>query len=627
MAPVETAPQFVTFVNRLLAQIQPKRQCVHCANTVSHGRMSSTSAGHWFLIDQRLEAVPTVGGHPGNRSHLGKKNRAATANGLVVMGGFSVPRDIPQDLVPLLQQWWSSVTCHGFPPDGGSASDHSIRSCQEPVWIESVPSLQTIYAWCRRRASTAAKNSVSSCCRLLEAAARRGVTAIAGEIRGEPFGYRGTLAVTGVASEPFLTSGPRIAVLSSHLGMRPDRQPLWFLALRTVLALPVPGATFLVGASSTVAPWAERWARRTGRRVWLVEDATAALGDDSRRATDAWRFLSCCATAPIETPRLVLTHRAPGTGATGESAVKRDAVHLERAIDDAAACGLADWVIVLAATERGRIGRILRQLGHAAHPPRLWLMVGQSLVPKNRVEHVAWPNAVAWSLSPQATARRCVCMTPISVSKVSQQPVAQLREPYLIHWTRAHPGPWPDQSDAAYYDELLLDGPGASREPLDALLRILRYGRIAPGWAAIRGKTPVVCFSDIELSALKQLQVYRKHRHRWDFSCYGIAISRQWLQQRGARPVIYGDDATWKTLPEKDRPFFQRRTTATGRYDWTAEREWRMVGPCLLSDLPEDKAAVFVPTWREARIVAYMSRWPVIALEGSSSSRMEVVIW
>ena len=119
----------------------------------------------------------------------------------------------------------------------------------------------------------------------------------------------------------------------------------------------------------------------------------------------------------------------------------------------------------------------------------------------------------------------------------------------------------------------------------------------------------------MELPTLRQ---FRTHRSRWDFEPFGLCVDRQWLHDRGARPVIYGDEVTWQGLPDADRPFFQlthptdRATESSApAIDWSVEREWRHVGDLDLRELKPDQALVFVPRFEAAMRLADVSPWPI----------------
>ena len=187
--------------------------------------------------------------------------------------------------------------------------------------------------------------------------------------------------------------------------------------------------------------------------------------------------------------------------------------------------------------------------------------------------------------------------------------------PFLTHCTRRQDGPWPDQDEVDWLDDLILDRADADHSALAAVGRILRGQRLIATAQTIRGATPVVSLTATPLAELDRLRVFRPHRGRWDFEPYGICIRRDWLQRLGARPVQYGDDGFWASLSPDDQPFFQLRHSGLSggdrQIDWAVEDEWRVVGDVDLVALPADAALLFVPTESEAQQIATVSRWPV----------------
>lgn len=208
--------------------------------------------------------------------------------------------------------------------------------------------------------------------------------------------------------------------------------------------------------------------------------------------------------------------------------------------------------------------------------------------------------------------------------------------PLLCHCTRRHDGPWEDQSEDEYWDELLWERPTKDRSALAVLSRILTTNRLAASSLAIRGGYRVIGFTARKLDELSAARVYQRHRRRWDFEPYGLAIHQAWLQQRGAQPVIYGDDRDWQRLDETKRPFFQpagessaatsvatdaavRKAAATSpsAARWTREQEWRLVGDLDLRDLPGDAAFILVGDLSDVSRLPVNLRWPVVVLPSS----------
>jgi len=193
---------------------------------------------------------------------------------------------------------------------------------------------------------------------------------------------------------------------------------------------------------------------------------------------------------------------------------------------------------------------------------------------------------------------------------------------YLLHWTRRRIGPWPEQSEREFLDDLIFRKARSNHSETAALRRILATRRLIASNELTRGAERVVCFSDITLHQLKSRRVYRKHLGRWDFEPFGIAIKKSWLKEIGCREVVYGDDSIWETLGKNDRPFFQLNHP-DGKVDWSVEKEWRIIGDVDLRKVPVDAAVVFVNTQQDAKEVGGFSRWPIVVLEDEKRAENE----
>jgi hypothetical protein len=162
---------------------------------------------------------------------------------------------------------------------------------------------------------------------------------------------------------------------------------------------------------------------------------------------------------------------------------------------------------------------------------------------------------------------------------------------------------------------LILGQEEPGRTALSTLIRILRQRRLLASRRGLRGGTPCVCFTAARLSELSRLRTFRAHRRRWDFEPYGIGISRQWLCERGACPVVYGDESDWHAMNASQRPFFQRRYAGRDHtIDWSEEQEWRHIGDLDLTALPADAGFVFVSCADEVQRISGLSLWPVLAV-------------
>ena len=181
---------------------------------------------------------------------------------------------------------------------------------------------------------------------------------------------------------------------------------------------------------------------------------------------------------------------------------------------------------------------------------------------------------------------------------------------YLIHTTRACPGPWPEQGEADYFSSVIDQRSDGLHSALETLIRIVRQRRLIASGRTIRGAFPVVSFTAVPLQELPELRCFRTHRGRWDFEPYGVLIRRSALLAAGARPVLYGSEETWQRLPDSDRPYFQL-TAPESEIDWSREQEWRNLGDLDLDQFQEGDLALVVPTYEDARKISPHTNWPI----------------
>ena len=81
-------------------------------------------------------------------------------------------------------------------------------------------------------------------------------------------------------------------------------------------------------------------------------------------------------------------------------------------------------------------------------------------------------------------------------------------------------------------------------------------------------EAPITCY----LSNLKYFDSFKEKGHKAMFSQYGIGISRDWLyENKGARPVIYGQADEIKFLDESIRWRFLELDIHKGDYSWLRE--------------------------------------------------------
>ncbi|MGE0757681.1 MAG: hypothetical protein AB7F89_10315 [Pirellulaceae bacterium] len=435
--------------------------------------------------------------------------------------------------------------------------------------------------------------------------------------QSEPLGGRDTLSRWCFV--PCALPRPWAGILSSRLSRRIERHANWFRAYRAACAaLQADQATLITTPRTTADAYATAGARLFGLALgvlrlsprgetmfrWLRRIRRTAKGSESDPTFDI--HLSAPGFPPVTSAQSATKHR----------------------LGDEALCEVCDRLYVLHVRRGGNIERHLRAALYARpHELQAWVPRDPELVATSLAEELYELGAVPWTttnlLVDEPTcqdAEQVACLpngdrSERAIRNGPAWPAGSAGSAdYLLHCTRAPAGPWPDEPDEAYRLELLRKTRPAARTPYDTLERIVAQRRLLAGHRGIRGSFPVVCFTAIPLDDLARYRVFRSHRGRWDFEPFGIGIRRDWLQQQGAAPVCYGDEASWQQLPPDQRPFFQLRYGVARQNDWSAEQEWRHVGNLCLDALPADSAFVFVPTTVAAHRLASISPWPVVIL-------------
>jgi hypothetical protein len=194
----------------------------------------------------------------------------------------------------------------------------------------------------------------------------------------------------------------------------------------------------------------------------------------------------------------------------------------------------------------------------------------------------------------------------LSVPLQAEEPLTLLDgERYLIHFTRARPGPWPGQTMYNYLESLWMRRDSAAHTAFDTLGRILSERRIRGSSRLVRGPDPVVSFTACAPKEIVEMIHWNPALVRWSFEPYGIALSKKALIHAGAEPVIYARGHEYAQLPLEKRYRFQIHEPPDK--DWTREKEWRIKGDLYLDRFSRDDLIVVLPDgdrerWRESRL-------------------------
>ncbi len=405
-----------------------------------------------------------------------------------------------------------------------------------------------------------------------------------------------------------------LAIVSSRIGRRPDQHPDWIDALRTSVCYCNPQTdVLLIASGTTTAPWLERLGM-------LLTIPRIEIQWMPKRVDSEWfTQMATSGTIPSKWTAYAFRLARDDSSCDGTSEIQQ--------VPDYLPIVLAIEVRVLFVRRDGHIQQLVRhRLQQRTQPPLLTFLLHSTSTPHDVGSELIGRGATSWLLQPPATDAKPapIIRTPVATQHKQAESLDVASIPwsdYLSHATRAPLRPYRPENDDAYFDRLLF-GDHRFVGELANLIRILAGGRIHGSRHLIRGQQPVVCFTAQPLERFASLRIFRPHLGRWDFEPFGIAIRRERLIALGARPVIYGDDALWRELPEDDRPFFQMAQSRRGNriVDWSVEREWRIVEDLDLKQVSIDDAVVFVARSTQIPVVMPFSRWPVVAIDDNFRS-------
>jgi hypothetical protein len=139
-------------------------------------------------------------------------------------------------------------------------------------------------------------------------------------------------------------------------------------------------------------------------------------------------------------------------------------------------------------------------------------------------------------------------------------------------------------------DHLIHFTKGESPElAFQCLRKIISERRLLGSGETIKGRFPCVCFSEAPLAALTNGLINPESYSK--YSPFGILVLKQWLFEKGGRPVIYQTDDEFASLSEYHRWRHMRYEPPS--IDFTWEREWRICGNYLEFDI--GNASIIVP--------------------------------
>ncbi|MDQ1238469.1 MAG: hypothetical protein QG577_654 [Thermodesulfobacteriota bacterium] len=185
--------------------------------------------------------------------------------------------------------------------------------------------------------------------------------------------------------------------------------------------------------------------------------------------------------------------------------------------------------------------------------------------------------------------------------------------PFLYHYTKSAPGPWPGQSLAEYWNSLLNNDPHSGHSGRDTLCKILSEQRIRGSDRLIRTREPVVCFSELPPEKLSSIMRWRRGLRSWSVEPYGVGIHAAILAQLGAKPVTYGLPDEYHAMPSQEKYLFQ--VSRSKGYRWAGELEWRLRGDLCFAHIPHDKVVVVAASKEDVTFLRSRFNYQIICWE------------
>jgi len=172
--------------------------------------------------------------------------------------------------------------------------------------------------------------------------------------------------------------------------------------------------------------------------------------------------------------------------------------------------------------------------------------------------------------------------------------ISKFDEPYLIHWTRASTGPWPNEKRIDYY-RAISQADNCPRSAFNTLKNILTEKLIYGSSKHKAGKIASVSFSSLTPHEMLPLMRWRSRYKQMNFEPYGIGVKKGDGFHCGIRPVHY---YRGKTVPGNIDPWLLQSIGIKG--DWFKEREFRFQGNFDISGLALENIICLCHTTAEA---------------------------
>ncbi len=413
----------------------------------------------------------------------------------------------------------------------------------------------------------------------------------------------------------------RTSIVSSRIGKRRDLKRGWFDALRTAVIRQDPAECLCCVSGTAPEDAIIRSSELFGARRLRIDVAPG--GNASEAELVEWLELK----ARVQQPSGLLLEDVAYVSPACQPDITDQSCDADRKcqspVQDTALVLAAERIVGLSCRAEGHVESLLKRhlQDEQRNAPVLLATVAESESAAVSQSLVSL-GAVPWLLgradvdgedrrTASSNTRSTRARSPESICfSVSDGPL-QVSDEWLSHWTRPRQGPWAEQRDEEFLDELILGCQTADRSAFAALLRIVAQCQITAS-RSVRNADKTVSFTAVPLSDFRDRRVYRRHKQRFDFEPWGIAVRKAALETCGCCAVTYVDRDTYDNVAEGDRLFQQLNSDDGGRIDWSQEREWRYAGNLDLSGLDAEDICVFVDTHDEATALRAVAPWRVV---------------
>ncbi len=304
---------------------------------------------------------------------------------------------------------------------------------------------------------------------------------------------------------PGVSGKTLFGLTSSRLGRELERRQAWFQTLRAACARCREAHELLLTARGTVP------ARFVMRCQDLFGVGVLEIVPPQTNDVDAW-FRETLEATPSEGTQQDLTQQVYVSPRLDDA---DRSPHETIPLADRAMAALSDRLLLLFVRRGGHWEQLVKWRTTANHwpPGQTMLALGKGLVHPRLRDELLCAGAVGWTILETHDAQTENFPSERgehSAGDFSDESKSLPSWTYLTHCTRRRDGPWPDQVDDVYLDDLILGRPEADHSPLAALARIVHTERLIATCASVSGKTPVVSFTEVPLEELQALRVFRR---------------------------------------------------------------------------------------------------------------------